>query len=115
MSRTYRWQTGKEDQVVFLENLVHFFRTVTNGQVSLHLDGVQNCDISPAPTSRSLAHQRDNPSTSLDVVANRRDYNARISHFDPSNQATVDRLIVNASEAELARVKKSVHKQHSHL
>ena len=58
---------------------------------------------SPAPslTSRSLAYQRDNPSTPLDVVANRRDYNARISYFDPSNQATVDRLIVDAPETGL--------------
>ena len=52
-------------------------------------------------TSRSLAYQRDNPSTPLDVVANRRDHNARISYFDPSNQATVDRLIVDAPETEL--------------
>ena len=58
---------------------------------------------SPAPslTSRSFAYQRDNPSTLLDVVANRRDHNARISYFDPSNQATVDRLIVDAPEIEL--------------
>jgi len=58
---------------------------------------------SPAPslTSRSLAYQRENPSTPLDVVANRRDHNARISYFDPSNQATVDRLIVDAPETEL--------------
>ena len=41
---------------------------MTNGQVSLHLDGVQD---------------------------------ARISYFDPSNQATVDRFIVDAPETEL--------------
>ena len=58
---------------------------------------------SPAPslTSRSLAYQRDHPPTPLDVVTNRRDHNARISYFDPSNQATVDRLIVDAPETEL--------------
>ena len=58
---------------------------------------------SPAPSlkSRTLAYQRDIPSTPLDVVANRRDHNARISYFDPSNQATVDRLIVDAPETEL--------------
>lgn len=38
--------------------------------------------------------------TPLDVVANR-GHNARISYFDPSNQATVDRLIVDAPEPEL--------------
>jgi hypothetical protein len=30
---------------MFLDNLVRLFRTVTNGQVSLHLDGVQDYDI----------------------------------------------------------------------
>jgi hypothetical protein len=55
----------------------------------------------PSLTSRSLAPQRDNPSTPLDVVAGRRDHNARISYFDPSNQATVDRLIVGAVETQL--------------
>jgi exocyst complex component 1 len=39
--------------------------------------------------------------TPLDVVANRGGHNARISYFDPSNQATVDRLIVDAAEPEL--------------
>lgn len=39
--------------------------------------------------------------TPLDVVANRGGHNARISYFDPSNQATVDRLIVDAPEPEL--------------
>lgn len=52
-------------------------------------------------TSRSLTYKRDNPSTPLDAVANRRDHNARISYFDPSNQATVHRLIVDAPETEL--------------
>lgn len=58
---------------------------------------------SPTPSfkSRSLALQRDNPSTPLDVVANRRDHNARISYFDPSNQAAVDRLIAGAAETQL--------------
>ena len=51
--------------------------------------------------SRSLTLQRDDPSTPLEVVANRRDHNARISYFDPSNQAAVDRLIVGATETEL--------------
>ncbi|KAF8807747.1 exocyst complex component, sec3 subunit [Phlegmacium glaucopus] len=55
----------------------------------------------PSLTSRSLALQRDYPSTPLDVVANRRDQNARISYFDPSNQATVDRLITGAAETQL--------------
>ena len=52
-------------------------------------------------TPRSLARQRDNPLTPLDVVANRRDHNARISYFDPSNQATLDRLIADAPETEI--------------
>jgi hypothetical protein len=52
-------------------------------------------------TSRTLAYQRDTPSTPLDIVTNRRDHNARISYFDPSNQATVDRLIVDSQETEL--------------
>ena len=62
-----------------------------------------NRNNSPAPslTSRSLAYQKDDFSTPLEVVANRRDHNARISYFDPSNQATVDRLIVDAPETEL--------------
>ena len=93
MSRTYRWQTeNKEDQAIFLDNLVRVFRTVTNGQVSLHLDGVQDYNI----FSPGITYQRDIPSTPLDVAANWRDHNARISHFDPSNQATAERLIVDA-------------------
>lgn len=55
----------------------------------------------PSSTSQSLALQRDNPSTQPDVVANRRDHNARISYFDPSNQATVERLIIDAAETQL--------------
>lgn len=53
-------------------------------------------------TSKIPALQKDNPSTtSLDVVANRKDHSTRISYFDPSNQAAVDRLIVGAAEAGL--------------
>ena len=51
-------------------------------------------------TSRSFSH-RDNPLTPLDVITNRRDHNARISYFDPSNQATLDRLIADVPETEL--------------
>ena len=47
LSRTYRWQTeNREDQVNFLDDLVRLFHTVTNGQTSLQLDGVQNFNIS---------------------------------------------------------------------
>jgi len=63
LSRTYRWQTeDREEQAIFLDNLVRLFRTVKNGQVSLHLHGVQDYKILPAPslTSRSLTYQRDN-------------------------------------------------------
>ena len=64
---------------------------------------VPNRTNSPTPslTSRSLALQRDIPLTPLDVVANRRDHNARVSYFDPSNHATVDRLIAGAAETQL--------------
>jgi exocyst complex component 1 len=64
--------------------------------------GFPNRTNSPTPslTSRTLA-QGDKPSTPLDVVANRRDHNTRISYFDPSNQATLDRLITDALETEL--------------
>ena len=47
LSRTYRWQTeNKEDQVNFLEDLLRLFRTVTNGQAPLQLDGVQDLNSS---------------------------------------------------------------------
>ena len=60
---------------------------------------LSNRTNSPAPslTSRSLTYQIDNPSTPLDVVANRTGHN---TYFDPSNQATIDRLIVDVPETE---------------
>ncbi len=52
-------------------------------------------------TSRTapLALSRVENVSSTDANAIRRDQNARISYFDPSNQATLDRLILS-SEAQ---------------
>jgi hypothetical protein len=123
LSRTYRWQTEDREEAIFLDNLVRLFRSVTSGQVSLHLDGVQDYDIFARdnffgylvnPTT-DLPTQplRDIPMTLLDVVANRGCHNACISYFDSSNQARIDLLIVDAQNQSLmARVKKRMHKQH---
>lgn len=66
----------------------------------LRLDGVQDYNISPARslTLRSLTYR-----TPLDVVAIRRDHNLHLLYFDPSNQGTIDRLIVDAPEIERKR------------
>ena len=69
LSRTYRWQTeDKEDQVDFLENLVRLFRTVTNGQASLRLDGIQDFDVSPGKT---LVTQQTQPLTLHQPISRR--------------------------------------------
>ncbi|KAH9486586.1 Exocyst complex component 1 [Psilocybe cubensis] len=53
---------------------------------------------SPAPSTRSrnIPTRTENNSNASENNALRRDPNARISYFDPSNQATLDRLILSA-------------------
>lgn len=54
---------------------------------------MNNASPAPSANSRRAPSRVDNvPSTEANVV--RRDQNARISYFDPSNQATLDRLIL---------------------
>ncbi|PPQ67093.1 hypothetical protein CVT25_005694 [Psilocybe cyanescens] len=79
LSRTYRWRTeSREDQANFLEALVRLFRTVTNGQAPLQLEGLQDFEIpsasapaisrnpqsgnrTPSPTSNSGRTPRTQP------------------------------------------------------
>ncbi|PPQ64521.1 hypothetical protein CVT26_002060 [Gymnopilus dilepis] len=68
LSRTYRWETeSREDQASFLEAMVRLFRTVTQGQVPLQLDGVRDFDPSAGndqPTPRdSLDNRPPSPTT----------------------------------------------------
>ncbi|KDR85366.1 hypothetical protein GALMADRAFT_234191 [Galerina marginata CBS 339.88] len=53
-------------------------------------------NASPTPSSRSRIPRVDNNSVASDTNPARRDQNARISYFDPSNQALLDRLILGA-------------------
>ncbi|KAF4623518.1 hypothetical protein D9613_002135 [Agrocybe pediades] len=53
---------------------------------------------SPTPSARARVapSRNDNDTNTSDPNAMRRDQNARISFFDPANQATLDRLIIGA-------------------
>lgn len=55
-------------------------------------------DPSPTPSTRSrnIPSKSENKSNGPEANAQRRDQNARISYFDPANQATLDRLILSA-------------------
>ncbi|KZP31167.1 hypothetical protein FIBSPDRAFT_724739 [Athelia psychrophila] len=58
---------------------------------------------SPAPSTRSAKHSaRGNTPTPSDTQLTRRDHNVRVSFFDPSNQAALDRLIAGEPGAENA-------------
>ncbi|KAF6766570.1 exocyst protein [Ephemerocybe angulata] len=57
---------------------------------------------SPAPSARSRAPPtRTETYPPENTVPNRRDQNVRISYFDPSNQALLDRLLTNATDSTI--------------
>ncbi|PPQ62995.1 hypothetical protein CVT24_006101 [Panaeolus cyanescens] len=63
LSRTYKWQTeNRDDQAAFLEALVRLFRTITNGQVPLQLDGVPDFDVTQLNGSLRDTRRTNTPS-----------------------------------------------------
>ncbi|KAJ3511244.1 hypothetical protein NMY22_g15712 [Coprinellus aureogranulatus] len=57
---------------------------------------------SPAPSARSRTlAARPEPNHTNVGTTNRRDQNVRISYFDPSNQALLDRVLANATDSQL--------------
>jgi hypothetical protein len=59
-----------------------------------------NASPTPSAVSRTGVSRIENVSSIVDANALRRDQNARISYFDPTNQATLDRLILADAQAE---------------
>ncbi|KAJ2932691.1 hypothetical protein H1R20_g4427, partial [Candolleomyces eurysporus] len=116
LSRTYRWDTESGDeQAQFLQALSRP-GPVAN---SVSRDSQQSRDFrqvpdypaksrnaSPAPSARS-ARSRPPPTRTETAqpqengVPHRRDQNVRISYFDPSNQASLDRLLTNNTDSRI--------------
>ncbi|KAF8913023.1 exocyst complex component Sec3-domain-containing protein [Gymnopilus junonius] len=57
---------------------------------------VQNPSPAPSFRSRNLTRAENTSQQSAEASLSRRDQNARISYFDPSNQALLDQLILGA-------------------
>ncbi|KAF8973564.1 exocyst complex component Sec3-domain-containing protein [Flammula alnicola] len=55
-----------------------------------------NASPPPSTRSRNMPSRVENTSVTADTNVVRKDQNARISYFDPSNQAMLDRLIIGA-------------------
>ncbi|KAF8167736.1 exocyst complex component, sec3 subunit [Crassisporium funariophilum] len=64
-------------------------------------DRTNNSSPTPSAKTRNLVPKVDKLTTNAALSPSRRDQNTRISYFDPSNQALLDRLIVGAADTQI--------------